>query len=139
MPCNGTVDTNGYFMVSWTQKGQPRRWKRLHCVVWETYNGPVPDGLEIDHKDMDKGNSRLSNLRLVTHATNLASARAMLGNWSKKCAKLTDGQMLLLLALPDYMVSLRVLAERWDMSKFSLGNIRAKAKKSGDARYLGRL
>ena len=138
-PCVGVPDSYGYPMVSWTQKDMPRRWKRLHCVVWETYNGPVPKGLEIDHLNMDKGDSRLSNLQLVTHRQNLVNARNQLGNWSRKMAKLTDGQLLLLLALPDYMVSLRVLAERWGMSKFTLGNIRCRAKQSGDPRYLGGL
>jgi hypothetical protein len=137
MPCTGVVDANGYFMVSWTQKDKPRRWKRLHCVVWETYNGPVPDDLEIDHKDMDKGNSKLSNLRLISHQDNIRSARAMLGNWSRKMAKLTDGQLSLLLALPEGWYGLHFLAIRWDISKGRLANIRAEAKKSGDARYLG--
>jgi hypothetical protein len=126
-------------MVSWTPKGRPRKLKRLHIVTWVTYNGPVPDGLEIDHINVDKGDNRLSNLQLVTHRQNLINARRQLGNWSRKCSKLTDGQMTLLLALPDYMVSLRTLAERWNMSKFSLGNIRCCAKRDGDPRYLGGL
>ena len=133
------IDADGYYTASWTTVDGKRHWKRLHCVVWETYNGPVPDGLEIDHIDMDKGNSRLSNLRLVTHRQNLINARRQLGNWSRKCSKLTDGQMTLLLALPDYVVRLRVLAERWNMSRFSLANIRCCAKRDGDPRYLGGL
>lgn len=33
-------------------------------------NGEIPDGLFIDHKDMDKSNNRIDNLRLCTKAEN---------------------------------------------------------------------
>ena len=36
--------------------------KRLHQVIWEQYNGPLPDGCEIHHKDFDRENNDISNL-----------------------------------------------------------------------------
>lgn len=38
----------------------------LHQFIF----GRVPDGLEIDHKDRNKRNNRLGNLRAVTHGLN---------------------------------------------------------------------
>jgi hypothetical protein len=32
----------------WTKRG-PDRKRHAHVVVWETFNGPVPDGYELDH------------------------------------------------------------------------------------------
>lgn len=43
----------------------------LHRIIWETFNGPIPPGYEIDHKDNDRGNNALSNLQLVTHKQNI--------------------------------------------------------------------
>ena len=42
----------------------------VHRAVWETFNGPIPKGMEIDHIDGDSFNNKLSNLKLVTHAEN---------------------------------------------------------------------
>jgi len=138
-PCKGSLGADGYRMCSWTTTDGVKHYKRLHLVVWITYNGPIPAGQEIDHIDMDKGNNQLSNLRIVTHRQNLINARRQLGNWSRKLSKLTDGQMVLLLALPDGWRGLHFLSIRWGVSKGRLANIRAQAKKSGDRRYLGGL
>ena len=43
--------------------------KRLHRVVWEYYNGPIPEGYEIHHKDRNPENNDISNLVCVSSAT----------------------------------------------------------------------
>lgn len=53
-------DKTGYYLKS----TKPR--KRLHIYVWEYYNGPVPKGCHIHHKDMNKNNNDISNLICVT-------------------------------------------------------------------------
>ena len=40
--------------------------KRMHIFVWEYYNGPIPKGYEIHHKDLNKANNDISNLVLLT-------------------------------------------------------------------------
>lgn len=49
----------GYYLCSSLRK-------RLHRYVWEYFNGDVPDGCHIHHKDGDKTNNDLSNLELLT-------------------------------------------------------------------------
>ena len=39
--------------------------KRLHRVVWEFYNGPIPDGFDIHHKDHNTHNNDILNLELI--------------------------------------------------------------------------
>ena len=129
-PCGGTMGSDGYPMTTWTPQGQQRRYLRLHAVVWRTWHGPVPDGMEIDHIDGDKGHCVVDNLQLLTHRENITKARAMQGNWTP--SKLTQGQKCLVLALPAGWRCLPELAIRWGVSKFSLGNMRAKAKRDGD-------
>lgn len=43
---------------------------RVHRLVWIMHNGPIPDGLLIDHVDRTRDNNRLENLRLATPAQN---------------------------------------------------------------------
>ena len=40
----------------------------IHRVIWSHYNGEIPSGCVIHHKDFDKNNNDLSNLQLLTFA-----------------------------------------------------------------------
>jgi hypothetical protein len=42
-----------------------RKGRRLHRLVWESANGPIPKGYEIHHMDHDKANNSLGNLELL--------------------------------------------------------------------------
>jgi hypothetical protein len=42
-----------------------------HRVVWTYFNGPIPDGLQINHKDTRKQNNKPLNLEPVTGAENI--------------------------------------------------------------------
>ena len=58
----GSVTDKGYRrLYCKTQK----RFRMEHRVVWETHNGPVPNGYDIHHKDEDKLNNNINNLQLV--------------------------------------------------------------------------
>lgn len=40
--------------------------KRLHVYVWEFFNGKIPYGYQVHHKDFDKSNNELENLILLS-------------------------------------------------------------------------
>lgn len=61
----GTVCSNGYRATKF--KGVNYL---VHRVIWEMFNGPIPDGFEIDHKDGVRDNNRIENLRLATRGQN---------------------------------------------------------------------
>ena len=42
-----------------------------HRVIWTYFNGPIPDGMEIDHIDGVCHHNKIQNLRLATHAENM--------------------------------------------------------------------
>ena len=46
----------------------------VHRIVWESFNGPIPDGYEINHTDGDPHNNALNNLELTTHKENCRKA-----------------------------------------------------------------
>lgn len=44
--------------------------KRLHRLVWETFNGEIPENMQIDHIDGNPANNALDNLKCVTAKEN---------------------------------------------------------------------
>ena len=68
-----TVDKDGYLRLYN---------KFVHRLVYETWVGPIPEGMTIDHEDTHKDHNHWSNLRTVTAERNaeLGSAR----NWLVK-------------------------------------------------------
>ena len=45
--------------------------KYIHRLVWEAFNGEIPEGMQINHIDEDKSNNRLDNLELCTPQYNI--------------------------------------------------------------------
>lgn len=43
----------------------------VHRAIWEAFNGPIPEGYDIDHIDSDPHNNRLENLQAITHLENI--------------------------------------------------------------------
>lgn len=39
-------------------------------MIWEAFNGKIPEGYEIDHINTIRNDNRLENLRLFTHKEN---------------------------------------------------------------------
>jgi hypothetical protein len=48
---------------------------RLHVAVWEYYNGPMPSGRHIHHKDGNGANNTIENLECVTPKEHLGGGR----------------------------------------------------------------
>lgn len=60
----------GYEQVILCRDGVQKN-KLVHRLVWEAFNGPIPDGKEIDHINGVKNDNRLVNLRVVTPIENV--------------------------------------------------------------------
>lgn len=54
----------------------------VHRVLWETFNGPIPEGMQIDHINGVRGDNTLTNLRLVTKRENQQNAKINTRNTS---------------------------------------------------------
>lgn len=52
-----------YKVKSGYYKGSGGCW--MHRYVWSFYNGPVPDGCDVHHKDGNRGNNAIENLECV--------------------------------------------------------------------------
>ena len=62
-----------YLIVDFCRAGKYTK-RRVHRVVWEAFNGPIPDRLEINHKNLIRTDNRLDNLELLTHQQNIQHA-----------------------------------------------------------------
>lgn len=69
---------NGYFRITLpptkdiTKQRPRRRMLAIARMMWQTYNGKIPKGYEINHIDKDRGNNKLENLECVTRQENIA-------------------------------------------------------------------
>jgi hypothetical protein len=62
--------TEGYKMVQVSVDGV-WKYRLVHVLVAEAFHGPCPKGKETNHKDLDPGNNRSSNLEYLTHLENV--------------------------------------------------------------------
>lgn len=61
----GSINTKGYVSIRIDGKQY-----KAHRLAWLCYYGVDPCEIEIDHKDMDKSNTAIGNLRLATRKQN---------------------------------------------------------------------
>lgn len=64
------INNSGYVLGRMRRDGEITT-RTIHRLVYETFIGEIPEGLEIDHIDNNKTNNKLSNLRLLTRAENM--------------------------------------------------------------------
>lgn len=72
---NGCIETrystgsHGYGQIGWQEGGQ--RFATLtHRVAWMAQNGPIPDGLTVDHLCRNRKCLNVAHLRLLTNSQN---------------------------------------------------------------------
>lgn len=70
------VGGKGYLRVSLGIPGGKLAIVMAHNLVYRTLVGPIPEGLELDHKNMVKKDNRPSNLEPVTQAVNVQRSYA---------------------------------------------------------------
>lgn len=48
-----------------------------HRIIWEMHNGPIPNGLEIDHIDGCRDNNLIDNLRIADRSQNSCNRKPL--------------------------------------------------------------
>ena len=72
-----TKAKNGYRTVRLMNKDGVLKSFYLHRLIWQAFNGDIPEGLEVCHEDCNRDNNRLSNLRLLTHTQNCRNPQSI--------------------------------------------------------------
>ena len=122
-----------YPTVSFSKGGKIHT-RELHRVVAETFLGPCPEGMECCHRDGNKNNNNLNNLRWDTKENNFAdnisngtrmfgTKHPLFGKSNKNSAKLTKDQVRSirkekLLGFPQTK-----LAKKYKVSDATISNI----------------
>lgn len=103
----------------------------VHQLVMDAFVGKTPEGLEINHKNGDKGDNRLENLEFCTPRENMLHSYRELGRLSARgerngMAKIAEEDVVeikRLLASGEY--SFRSLATMFGLSPASIADIKA--------------
>ena len=66
------TEKNGYQRVWLTDNEGKQKWYYLHRVVYESVSGePIPEGMDVNHKNEDKTENFFDNLNLMTRKQNV--------------------------------------------------------------------
>lgn len=86
----------GYLRYRLSDGPNHTTWTVAHRIVMAAFVRPEPLTIQVNHKDGDKTNNRLSNLEYCTASENMQHAQHVLGLFrgeKASAAKLTEGQV----------------------------------------------
>lgn len=66
----GVKNHNGYLVVILSNKGKTKSFP-IHRLVYKTFIGEIPDGMQVNHINEDKIDNRVENLNLMTPKENI--------------------------------------------------------------------
>jgi hypothetical protein len=120
---------NGYMAIDLYESGDRLR-MYVHRVVWAAFNGEIPSGVEINHKNGVRDDNRLENLELVTRSENMLHGVRVLGRNSNPVrghahhkSKLTEDDVRAVWALAKAGKSQKAIAETFGVSQAAIGFI----------------
>jgi hypothetical protein len=73
----GTLESDGYVKIVINGKRH-----RAHRIIWQMFNGSIPDEIKIDHRDLDRANNDILNLRLGSNQENARNTGKQSNNTS---------------------------------------------------------
>lgn len=114
--------SNGYLSVNLGGKAM-----YIHRLIAAAFIGPIPDEMQINHRDGNKLNNCITNLEIVTHQENAIHAVAMgltpaMGR-SNYSAKLTDE--LVIEIRQDVSLSQAAMAVKYGVTQALISRIRS--------------
>lgn len=121
-----TVSNSGYYTVQLSWRSKYKHYS-VHRLVWEAFNGPIPKGMVINHKDENKINNSIDNLELVSYSENImygTARKRMVEKRSMKVKQYKDNVLI-----TEYPSA----AEAGRQTGISQGNISRSCRNGGNA------
>ncbi len=102
---------------------------KVHRVIYSMFKGVIADGLVIDHKNQERDDNRIENLRAVSHSENSKNIGLLSNNtsgtigvsWYKNTQK--------------YLASICVNGKRMNLGYYTDKNEAIKARKEAEIKY----
>lgn len=126
--CSGSPNSKVYLAITVNKKTV-----LFHRLVYETFMGDIPKGMEIDHKDGDKHNNELTNLEVVTPEENIDRASKM-GNHHKRFSNAQVANMIRKVLSGK---TVQEVAKEYAVSKMYLFEVMRKEKRLGAWKLIG--
>lgn len=84
------INSDGYYNVKLYKDGVTKSF-RVHRLVWETFNGDIPEGMQVNHINEIKTDNKIENLNLLTprenHTWGTCVKRIKTKTTNGKCSK----------------------------------------------------
>lgn len=77
------ITKDGYIEVRMDCPGY-RKWKLKHRIVWESVNGKIPNGFNVQFKDGNRKNCDINNLYLISRSEQLQTQNSMYCRYPKE-------------------------------------------------------
>ena len=122
---NGHVNAAGYGMYSLRQ-GSIKRQVQVHRMVWEHFNGPIPDGMCMLHECDNRRCCNPDHLRPGTHAENMTDAKnrnRMKKGTDSNLAVFNEDEVMSIRRMYDDGVSVRSIAHKFLDSRWAIYQI----------------
>lgn len=122
-----SVKPTGYCEII-LMSGGKRFYRSVHRLVWESFNGPIPEGFHVNHLDGVKTHNALENLECVSASDNYAHAKANLVHRGTDVhtSKLSEECVRTIRAEVAAGVSTKELAERFSVARQTIQRVASR-------------
>lgn len=116
--------TNGYRQIALCEHGKPRT-ALVHRMVLEAFDRSARAGEETAHRNGDRTDNRIANLRWTSKSGNMAEAarHGTAGVWMKSRATLTHDEVMDIRATRALGTKLDIIAERYGSNRQQISAI----------------
>lgn len=75
------VNVDGYIEI---KVAEPNKWKLKHRVIWESHNGKIPHGHNIQFKNHNTQDCRIENLYMISKAEQMRNENSFIAKYPKE-------------------------------------------------------
>lgn len=105
--------------------GRKGKWKLVHRIIYETFNGEIPEGMVIRHKNDIPYDNRLENLLVGTQTDNMQDAiksgRFIVGS-KHALSKLTEEDVLYIRSMAG-KISHEQMAKKFNVTRRAISHV----------------